>query len=207
MFEVVRYRGGPRRGKSFRYRHKKCPTCVWVWRKPENAERWLYRLPEVVAAVAAGVRVVWAEGEKDADACAAAGWAATSHHGGAGKATPEQAQWFRGHTGFVNLLLDNDDDSTSGSYRAGAACAWERYRLLHSAAVGLRASQIRFYRAAEGKDAADHLASGESLTALIRVPTRQVREWATERVEFLSANAKTSMHGSDWTKYAKEKEH
>ena len=48
-------------------------------------ERVLYRLPDVAAAVRQGRVVFVVEGEKDADALARLGLAATTNVGGAGK--------------------------------------------------------------------------------------------------------------------------
>jgi hypothetical protein len=78
----------------------------WLWNL-QGVERVLYRLPEVVAAVRGDEIVFFVEGEKDADAIAALGFAATTHAGGAGKWRPEYAQALRG--GRVVVLPDNDE--------------------------------------------------------------------------------------------------
>jgi hypothetical protein len=63
-----------------------------------------YRLPEILAAVHDTVFIV--EGEKDADALAAAGFVVTTASGGAGKWTEDLNRWFVGKT--VYILPDND---------------------------------------------------------------------------------------------------
>jgi putative DNA primase/helicase len=105
-------------------------TGGWLWNL-QGVERVLYRLPEVVAAVQRDEIVFFVEGEKDADAIAALGFAATTHAGGAGKWRPEYAQALRG--GRVVVLADNDEpgrrhaETVLGALRpqAGAACRLE----------------------------------------------------------------------------------
>lgn len=60
--------------KVFRYEHQpQPPDGQWLRKKPECADRTLYRLPELTAALAGGrgSTVYWCEGESDADAVAA----------------------------------------------------------------------------------------------------------------------------------------
>lgn len=113
------------------------------------ADRCLFGLSGLRRGLAAGVRAVfWTEGEKD---CRAADellcdadlavefsplhWTgvAVSHHGGAGQATPQQAEHFRGYRGRVYVAVDWDD--------AGAACALRRRELLR--ALGVRTKLVR----------------------------------------------------------------
>src|SRR6266511_6179362 len=59
----------------------------WIPEKPANANRYLYRLPELFEAFYEPAdSIVWTEGESDADALALAepDLPVTSHHGGAG---------------------------------------------------------------------------------------------------------------------------
>ena len=92
------------------------------------ARRCLFALPVVRRAIRARAKwIVWAEGEKDACTAGRLMGAATSHHGGAGKATEEQAEHFRGYRGTVLVAVDHDD--------AGAACGLRRYRLLRKLRV------------------------------------------------------------------------
>ncbi|PVZ10155.1 hypothetical protein [Actinomycetospora cinnamomea] len=60
--------------KAFRYEHQpQPPDGQWLRKKPACADRTLYRLPELRAALAGGrgAVVYWCEGESDADAVAA----------------------------------------------------------------------------------------------------------------------------------------
>ncbi len=166
VFQHVRWRVGTD-GKTFTYRWRVDPGKVWIPQKHPDADLYLYRLPELLAGRAAGVTLWWCEGEKDADALVAAGQVATTHHGGATKATPDQAARFRGHTGWVVVLADNDRNGT------GARCALRRVELLRAVGVPLR--RIRVGRAAEGKDAADHLAAGLGIADFVRQPKAELR--------------------------------
>jgi hypothetical protein len=78
----------------------------WRWNL-QAVERVLYRLPELLAAVARGAEIFLTEGEKDADALAALGLEATTHAGGAGKWRPEYNHPLR--AARVVLLPDNDE--------------------------------------------------------------------------------------------------
>src|SRR4051794_10134172 len=66
VFQHVRWRLDPPipRAKCFSYRWRRGPECVWVNRKPDHADRYLYRQPELLAALASAEVVWWTEGEK-----------------------------------------------------------------------------------------------------------------------------------------------
>ena len=67
----------------------------------------LYRLPDLIKAVAAGSTIYLCEGEKDANNLIELGFAATTNAGGAGKWLPEYNEFLRGSD--VVLLKDNDE--------------------------------------------------------------------------------------------------
>ena len=171
MFDARRFYDA-RRGKRFQYWGQSPESGKWEPQKPPDAGRYLYRLPGLVVALRAGEPVAWAEGEKDADTLAAHGLVATSHHGGAMKATAEQAEWFRGCTGHVFLLLDNDPP--------GAACVLHRLRLLLG--VGLRPGQIDLLYSPYAKDVTDHVEAGHGLDELRAVAS--VRALKAEAAKF-----------------------
>jgi putative DNA primase/helicase len=100
VYEVVR-----KRPKAFACRRPD-GAGGWIW-DLAGVERVLYRLPETLVAVAGGETVFLTEGEKDADAVAALGLAATTHCGGAGKWRQEYAEALRGAA--VVVLADNDE--------------------------------------------------------------------------------------------------
>lgn len=105
-----------KRGKGFYYRWNNPATGISSgntdWRVADNgrpaaelADRCLYELAELREVVGGGggqgqpaahkpLPLIWCEGEKDCVAAWCMGAEATTHHGGAGKATPEQAHEF-----------------------------------------------------------------------------------------------------------------
>lgn len=98
--------------KDFRIRHKDA-TGQWVY-KAGAGPAVLYRLPELIRAIAAGEPVFIVEGEKDVDRLAALGLIATCNIEGAAK--PEQRpKWKTEYTAQLTgaarvvLLPDNDD--------------------------------------------------------------------------------------------------
>jgi antitoxin (DNA-binding transcriptional repressor) of toxin-antitoxin stability system len=107
-----------------------------------------YRLPELLAAVADGRPVHVVEGEKDVAAIVAAGGEATTFAMGAGKWRPGYAKWFEG----ADVVVVADDDEPGHRHAATVA----------RALAGVAAT-VRIVKAAEGKDAADHLAAGHGL--------------------------------------------
>jgi hypothetical protein len=143
-FQHLRWRFDPPtpRPKDFSYRWWPTPYRQ-IHEKREGADDLIYRLPAVLAAQEA---------------------VATSHHGGAGKTTPEQAGWFRGHRGLVVLLYDLDRDDERGG-NPGAFDVIRRYRLLRE--VGIPRDQIAVGHARAGKDVSDHLAAGHSVDELV----------------------------------------
>jgi len=177
VFVKVRLRHDPcicGRGKSFGYYYRTGRGRI-IWQKPPDANQYLYRLEEIDPALARGTDspVYWCEGEKDADAIRTAGALATSHHQGAGKVTLEQAQWLfharRSYNARAIILVADCDD-------AGAYDVIMRNNLLVEA--GFKGS-LRIVRARAGKDAADHLAAGYSLSKFVPVDISRLIEAAS----------------------------
>jgi 5S rRNA maturation endonuclease (ribonuclease M5) len=147
LYQVVRFRP-----KDFRQRR---PDGVggWDWRLA-GGRRVLYRLPEVIEAAGAGRRVWIVEGEKDVHALESAGEAATCNPGGAGKWRKEYSQPL--HGARVTIIADRDEPGRRHARRVAESLE------------GV-ASEVAIVEAAEGKDAADHLAAGRSLADLVPV--------------------------------------
>lgn len=131
----------------------------FTWRDASGAahapaRRALYRLPDVLAARAAGARVWVVEGEKDAEALVACGEVATTPGSVTDAWRDEHTDALRG----AHVIVVADDDAPG--YRRAA-------QLLD----GLRdvATTVAVVRAAEGKDACDHLAAGHGLRAFVPV--------------------------------------
>jgi hypothetical protein len=179
VFRIIKWRLVPPvpRPKEFTYRYRPGRGCPSINRKPANADDFLYRLQELLAALPTADRIFWTEGEKDADAVRAAGGEATSHHDGAGKATIMQARWLKGYTGTIDLVADRDIP--------GADCAVRRYDLLRK--VGIPAERLRIVIAADkatpdvehpGTDAFDHIAFGLGLDDFQRVSIATAQRYA-----------------------------
>jgi 5S rRNA maturation endonuclease (ribonuclease M5) len=116
--------------------------------------RVLYRLPKVLAAIEAGKPVYVVEGEKDVHALEGADVTATCNPGGAGKWRADYTRTLQGAT--VIIVADDDD--------AGRAHARIVARKLTEAGC-----PVRVVRAAEGKDASDHLAAGHGVGDFIEL--------------------------------------
>lgn len=144
LYQVVR-----RPDKTFRQRRPNPDPASrdeWLWNLADTP-RVLYRLPRVVAAVAAGTPLWIVEGEKDVAACEAQGLTATTNPGGAGKWRTEYSRTLGGAD--VTIVADKD---AAGRKHAEQVC-----RSL--IAVGVRAWRI-VEAAGDAKDAADHFAAG-----------------------------------------------
>ena len=147
LFQVVRYRP-----KTFRQRR---PNGRGGWEyNLQGVDLVPYRLPEVVAAVAAGDAVFIAEGEKDVDALREAGCAATCNPMGAGKWREQFSALLAGAA--VVIVRDKDD--------AGTKHAREVFASLRNVAASVRVVEAR-----SGKDAADHLAAGHTVDQFVPV--------------------------------------
>ncbi|MGI8778249.1 MAG: DUF3631 domain-containing protein [Acidimicrobiales bacterium] len=131
----------------------------------DGVTRVLYRLPKVLEAAAAGGRVYVVEGEKDVHALESAGAVATTNPGGAGKWRPEYVEALRGAEAVV--VADRDE--------VGRAHA--RQVLASLGTAGIPATVVE---AAEGKDAADHLAAGRGLDDFVAVEQVAATDEAAE---------------------------
>ena len=124
----------------------------WRWQLGD-CRRVLYRLPQIMEAVAAGQTVYVTEGEKDAQALVAQGKQATCNPGGAGKWRAEYAQVLADAT--VIVCADKD---TPGQAHARAVAA-----SLHN----VNATVWVVEAADPHKDVAAHLAAGLNLSQLV----------------------------------------
>jgi putative DNA primase/helicase len=101
LFQVCRY--DP---KDFRQRRAD-GNGGWTW-KLDAKRRVLYRLPQVLEAVAAGSCIYIVEGEKDVETLERLGLVATCNPGGAGKWRDEYAEQIGGADRAI-ILPDNDE--------------------------------------------------------------------------------------------------
>lgn len=141
---------------------------AFLQRRPDGQGGWLwglgdvtptlYRLPELVAAVAAEDTVWIAEGEKDCDALHRAGAVATCNSGGAGKFRAEFARYFA--DADVVIVADKDEP--------GKKHALEVFSLVKPVAKSIRVVEAR-----QGKDAHDHFGYGHGLDAFVPLYPRE----------------------------------
>jgi 5S rRNA maturation endonuclease (ribonuclease M5) len=149
LFEVVRF--AP---KDFRQRR---PDGTWSL---NGVRRVPYRLPKVLEAVEASQRVWIVEGERDVHALEKAGQVATCNPGGAGKWRDQYSAVLAG--AHVVIVADNDEPG-------------EKHALAVKASVEKHARKVTIVKAAQGKDAHDHLAAGLAL--------REFVPWTAPEVE------------------------
>ncbi len=132
---------------------------TWSRRLPDGTkvgEGIPYRLPAVLQAVVAG-RTVWiCEGEADCDRLAEHGCVATCNAEGAGKWTTAHAAWLT--NADVVIVADRDP------------VGWAHAEHVVATLLPIAAS-IEFVRAAEGKDARDHLDAGLTVGQFITIDT------------------------------------
>jgi len=138
---------------------------TFLQRRPDGAGGWawglggmettLYRLPELLQAVAPEDPIYIVEGEKDADALHTAGCVATCNSGGAGKWRASFAEGFR-DAPDVRIIADRDEPG---------------YRHAAQVAASLRSvgATVRVFESAQGKDVSDHLDAGRSLEELVEI--------------------------------------
>jgi hypothetical protein len=123
----------------------------------EDTRKVLYRLPEVLAAVAGGRPVYVVEGEKDADRLASLGLAATCNFDGAGKWRSEYGDALSGAA--VVVIADRD---VPGLKHARMVVAD-----LEGKATSVRV--VQSVTTGKGHDVSDHLDAGHSLDELTPV--------------------------------------
>ena len=142
LFDVVRF--DP---KGFRQRK---PDGTWGI---NGTRRVLFRLPEIIAAAAAGKVVHVAEGEEDVLAIERAGGVATCNPG-AGKWKDEYSAFLQGAR--VKVIADRDEPGIKHAEEVAMSLA----------RAGI---QVKIVQAAEGKDARDHLNAGHTLKDFLPV--------------------------------------
>jgi putative DNA primase/helicase len=169
LFQACRMREADGR-KSFRQRRRH-PEQPGEWlHKLDDTRRVLYRLPEVLEAVALGRPVFVVEGEKDADALADAGYCATTSPMGAGKWSDAYAEPLAGAD--VVILPDNDEPGRLHAGQVAASCL----------AVGARVRVVALPGLPPKGDVSDWLAAGHDLDAFDRVVAATPRTRPTKAV-------------------------
>jgi hypothetical protein len=145
LFQVVRY--DP---KDFRQRRPDATAPDgWTW-KTSGIEKVLFRLPEIIHAVAGGKFIFLTEGERDTLAMVQCGFDATCNPGGAGKWLDGYTETLRGAD--VCIVADKD--------APGRAHAQLVAGKLHGVAKSIRVLELPDPNGRPIKDAADFFAAG-----------------------------------------------
>ena len=145
LFEVVRY--DP---KDFRQRKPDATTLDgWTW-NTKGIKKVLFRLPEILAAIASGKSIFICEGEKDALAMVEHGFSATCNPGGAGKWQDSFSETLRGADAVI--VADKD--------KAGRDHAQLVAGKLHGVAKSVRVLELPDVNGKPVKDAFDFFAAG-----------------------------------------------
>jgi hypothetical protein len=113
LYQVVRFEP-----KAFKQRRPGAKHGTWIWGL-NGVRRVLYRLPDLIEAVAGGCGVLVVEGEKDCDHLAALGLVATTCSGGATKWCAEYSETLR--RAHVIIIPDNDAAGRRHADQVGAA--------------------------------------------------------------------------------------
>lgn len=172
LFQVCRF--DP---KDFRQRRPdKTALGGWTW-KTTGVRRVLYRLPELLAALKDGRPVFIVEGEKDVEALARVGLAATCNCGGAGKWRAEYNGAFKDAAVFI--VADKDAPG-----RTHAVAVAEGVKPL---ARCVKVLELPDVAGKPVKDAADYFAAGGTADDL-----RKLADAAPELAAQMAAAAKSA---------------
>jgi hypothetical protein len=125
----------------------------WIWNL-NGVRRVLYRLPELIEAIANGHVVLIVEGEKDVDTLCDLGVVATTNSGGAGKWRDEYNDYLSGAD--VVILPDNDEPGRTHANEVAASLQGVATRVRIVELPGLPANG----------DVSDWIAAGNTLEAL-----------------------------------------
>jgi len=155
LFQVVRFEP-----KDFRQRRPDASASDgWTW-STKGIEKVLFRLPEIVRAIAGGKFVFFCEGEKDVLAMVQYGFDATCNPGGAGKWQDSFSETLRG----ADVVIIADKDKPGRDHAQLVASK------LHGVAKSVRVLEFPDTNGRPVKDAADFLAAGgkaENVIALV----------------------------------------
>lgn len=145
----------------------------WIWNL-QGITPTLYRIPDLVPALRAGDTIWICEGEKDVEAIFEAGGVATCNTMGAGKWRDNLSEAFAKFGepgGEVRIIQDRDPELKADGkpHREGQRHARAVYESIVAATEDVNQLKVSIWEAAEGKDAADHLAAGKTLGQFIQV--------------------------------------
>jgi hypothetical protein len=142
----------------------------WTW-SLQGVQQVLYRLPRVLAAVAATEPVYVVEGEKDVHAVERAGATATTVLGGVNGTWPPEFSRLLAKTCTV-VVADDDDPGRQRARRIAAS-------------IGEHGGQVELVGPVTGKDASDHLAAGKTLADFLPLDAQAAVDFAVDGAELL----------------------
>jgi hypothetical protein len=142
----------------------------WTW-SLQGVQQVLYRLPRVLAAVAATEPVYVVEGEKDVHAVERAGATATTVLGGVNGTWPPEFSRLLAKTCTV-VVADDDDPGRQRARRIAAS-------------IGEHGGQVELVGPVTGKDASDHLAAGKTLADFLPLDAQAAVDVAVDGAELL----------------------
>lgn len=157
IFQVLRV---PQPGgkKTFRQRVPDVTAkSGWRWSLGDT-QRVIYRLPEVLTAIAEGREVFICEGEKDVHTLARNGVTATCNSGGAGSWKPEYSVLFADAT--VRIIADKDKPGQAHARQVASS-------------LDEFAASITIAEPAVGKDITDHFEAGKTLADIVTTWSRE----------------------------------
>jgi KaiC/GvpD/RAD55 family RecA-like ATPase len=131
----------------------------WIW-SMKGRPTTLYQIPELIPGLMAGDPILVVEGEADVDALRAVGCVATCNTGGAGKWRDElSAAFLKSDRCEIRVVQDRDEPGEKHARQVFDSIS----------AILPEGSSIRIVEAAEGKDAADHLAAGRTVEEFVQI--------------------------------------
>lgn len=177
LFEVLRV-PQPNGKKTFRQRHWDAEEQKWAWNL-QGVRRVIYRLPEIIRAIADGEEVLIVEGEKDVETARLAGHVATTVPMGAGKWLDEFSPLFA--HGAVALVADADDAGRKHMRQVADSLIAQdcQVRVLETALHGCN-------------DLTDHFSHGGTLDSMVEVfrwpEQKDIKQYGLGIQDFLNSD-------------------
>lgn len=168
LFYAVRYEP-----KGFGYLNPAGKTAKQRNSKPDEADGYLYQLPQLLKAIQSGADVWWCAGEKDAnnvqEQLTGRAVATTMHGGEKSKLVHGEAGWLAAHRGIVYIVGDLD----LPGYKHMIA----RYEALQAEGFETSRIQLRLPLMTKPKsDVSDHLEAKRSLADLRTIKVDKLRD-------------------------------
>jgi Protein of unknown function (DUF3987) len=164
----------------------------WIWNL-QDTRTVLYRLPDVLAAVANGDTIFVPEGEKDADNLGTLGFTATTNPMGAGKWRSDYSELLRG----ANVVVISDNDQTGRDHVGQVATS------LNGIAARVRVLDIRspWPECPEKGDISNWIAAGGDADKFKKA-VEALPDWMPDSAASTSNGAEPKQGGEPTTNFA-----